>query len=109
MGEKVEKEKLKKEDENDKLKKFNKILAKENKIEKIKIKKEDENDKLKKLNEILTQENNELKKCNKEIKWRQEYMRKKLEENESQKEKNKLFENDNLNKKIRIILCKIMI
>ena len=36
-------------------------------------------------------------------------MRKKLEENESQKEKNKLFENDNLKKKIRIILCKIMI
>jgi len=44
---------------------MNKILVQDNKIEneKIKIKKEDENDKLKKLNEILTQENNELKKA----------------------------------------------
>lgn len=57
FGENIEKEKLKKEDENDKLKKMNKILVQDNKIEneKIKIKKEDENDKLKKLNEILTQ------------------------------------------------------
>ena len=101
FGENIEKEKLKKEDENDKLKKMNKILVQDNKIEneKIKIKKEDENDKLKKLNEILTQENNELKKAIKRLNEEKEYMRKKLEENESQKEKNKLFENDNLNKK----------